>query len=81
MLWNTQTLDPDVMQLVDGDGDSKRVLGIVHYQRSSGRYMASTQHKYLGTYPTLKFAQKAVEVQHGVELKGSGKIIVVGGNT
>jgi hypothetical protein len=58
MLWNTQTLDPDVMQLL---GDNEEVLGVVRYQ-GNGRYMASTQKLYLGVYPTLKFAQKAVEV-------------------
>lgn len=74
-IWNTQTQDQDVMQLI---GDNQEVLGIVRAQKN-GKYIASTQKKYLGMYPNLKFAMKAVEVQHGVEVKGSGKIIVPGG--
>lgn len=75
MLWNTQTQDPNVMTLEDETG----TIGVVHFNKSTGRYMASTQKTYLGTYSTLQIAQKAVETKANVEMKGSGRIIVAGG--
>jgi hypothetical protein len=75
MLWNTQTLDPNVMTLVDDTG----TLGVVSYNPQTQRYLASTQKTYLGTFSTLAIAQKAVETKCKVEMKGSGMIIVAGG--
>lgn len=75
-LWNTQTQDNNVMTLV---GDDEFVLGLVRFMPKTKKYFASTQRKYLGQYPSLAAAQKAVETQNGVEVKGSGRIIVPGG--
>lgn len=72
MLWVTATQDPNSMVLQDDD----KTIGIVQYMPGTGRYMASTQRLYLGTYKTLQNAQKAVETKCKVEMKGSGRIIV-----
>jgi len=75
MLWNTQTLDASVMQLL---GDDQEVLGVVRDQ-GNGKYMASTQAKYLGMYPNMKFAQKAVELEAKRQQGFKPKIIITGG--
>ena len=65
MIWIPDTQDKNAQHFTD----EGVVHGTVRYMPKTQKYMATTNHLYLGQYLTLLNAQKAVEAKHDVEVK------------
>jgi hypothetical protein len=65
MIWVPDTQNEDSWHYMEGP----RIAGTIH-KMPNGKWMATTNKRYLGQYSNYENAQKAVEAKRAAETKG-----------
>ena len=72
MIWVRDSLDELAWHYMEGT----HLVGTIRNMPSSGRWMATTNKRYLGTYAIFENAQKAVEAKRRVENRSGPRGII-----